>query len=93
MECNFDHVYTRGIIQTIYHDLDLDYEVKFGDSLMTFYRNEVFVSSLLLRNERCIRPILQTCHSPGDYVANITENAGYSCPCVRSYHVYPDDYT
>ena len=91
VECNFDQVYTRGIIQTIYHDIDyqLDYPLKVGDTLSTLYANESFVDSMLMNSERCIRSILQTCHPPGDYVANMTENEGYTCPCVRLFNTYP----
>ena len=93
MECNFDHVITRGIVQTIYHDLDFDYRIKFGDTFEAFYGDRDFVASMLSHNEQCTISFLQTCHPPGDFVANIAGNAGYSCPCVRSYYVYPHGYT
>ena len=92
MECNFDHIFARGVVQTIYHDLDFDYRIKFGDIWGAFYGDRDFVASLLPSSDSCTMSILQTCHLPGDVIANMTENTGYSCPCLRSYYVYPHSY-
>ena len=92
MECNFDDIFNRGIIKTIYHDLDIRDQDNFGDTIPLLFGSSSFFSSMLWNNDRCIWSILQTCRPPGDYVANITENTGFSCPAVRTYSVYPDEW-